>query len=202
MKQSLTVFLLAISLSQPPMADTLHGRVVGVSDGDTITVLDASNVQFKVRLAGIDAPEKSQAFGNRSKENLSNAVFGKAVDVDWSKTDKYGRTVGKVVVGSLDANLAQLRNGFAWHYKKYEKEQSASDRAIYAKAESEARAGRIGLWQDANPIPPWDFRHSTGDAAPDQRLQNGQDCPCGSGIACTGPKGGTYCMTTSGKKKY
>lgn len=202
MKHILAAFLLAISLSQSPQADTLRGKVVGVSDGDTITVLDASNVQFKVRLAGIDAPEKSQAFGNRSKENLSEAVFGKVVAVDWSKTDKYGRTVGKVMVGDNDANLGQLRSGLAWHYKQYEKEQNDLDRAVYAKAEIEARQGRIGLWHDANPIPPWNFRRSTGNATPDQRLKNAQDCPCGSGVTCTGSKGGIYCITVAGKKKY
>jgi endonuclease YncB( thermonuclease family) len=89
----------AIVLSQQTaFAETYTGRVVGVSDGDTITVLDSSNTQHKIRLAGIDAPEKSQAFGQRSKESLSASVFGKSVTIDSNKSDKYGREIGKVIV--------------------------------------------------------------------------------------------------------
>lgn len=139
-------------------ADTLHGRVVGVADGDTVTVLDASNTQFKIRLMGIDAPEKKQAFGNRSKEHLSSLVFNKQVTVDYSKKDKYGRTVGKIIVEGVDANLEQIKAGMAWHYKKYQKEQSVDDRLIYAHAEEQAREVKRGLWRDVDPTPPWDWR--------------------------------------------
>lgn len=96
----------------------------GVPDGDTITVLDADKVQHKIRLAGIDAQEKKQPFGQRSKESLSDLVFSKAVTVDTNKRDRYGREVGKVLVNGLDANLVQVQRGFAWHYKAYEREQS------------------------------------------------------------------------------
>lgn len=142
----------------PSIADTLQGRVVGIADGDTVTVLDASNTQFKIRLMGIDAPEKKQAFGNKSKESLSALVFNKQVKVEYSKRDKYGRTVGKISVGGVDANLEQVRNGLAWHYKQYQKEQSVEDRLTYAQAEDLARSGRLGLWVDKEPIAPWDFR--------------------------------------------
>jgi endonuclease YncB( thermonuclease family) len=94
-------------------AATLTGKVVGVSDGDTITVLDAAKTQHKIRLAGIDAPEKAQPFGQKSKEHLSDSVFGKQVQVEYTKTDKYGRTVGKVLVNGMDANLEQIKAGFA-----------------------------------------------------------------------------------------
>lgn len=139
-------------------AETIAGKVVGVADGDTVTVLDAGKTQRKIRLSGIDAPEKAQPFGQRSKENLSNLVFGKQVVVDAGKTDRYGRTVGKVVAGEVDANLEQVRAGYAWHYTKYEREQPVKDRGVYAQAEIDARAARTGLWRDATQVAPWDWR--------------------------------------------
>jgi endonuclease YncB( thermonuclease family) len=153
--------LLLVSLSfiaAQAMADTFSGRVVGISDGDTITVLDQAKKQHKVRLAGIDAPEKGQAFGDRAKESLSRLVFDKSVTVESHKADRYGRLVGKVLVAGRDANLEQVRAGFAWWYREYAKEQSPEDRAAYATAEEDARASRRGLWRDAKPVPPWEFR--------------------------------------------
>lgn len=139
-------------------ATTIEGIVVGIADGDTVTVLDGRKVQHKVRLAGIDAPEKSQSYGQRAKDSLSRLVFRAEVTVQTSKKDKYGREVGKVLVGGLDANLEQVRRGFAWHYKAYEREQSPEDRTTYAAAEAEARTQRVGLWRDDHPVPPWEFR--------------------------------------------
>jgi len=140
------------------LADTLQGKVVAISDGDTVTVLDSSNTQRKIRLMGIDAPEKKQAFGNRSKESLSDLLFGKQVAVEYFKQDRYGRIVGKIMVDGTDANLEQVRAGLAWHYKQYEKEQTIDDRVAYAHAEEQAKAARKGLWLDLDPIPPWDWR--------------------------------------------
>jgi endonuclease YncB( thermonuclease family) len=140
-------------------ADTVTGKVVGVADGDTITVLDDARIQHKIRLAGIDAPEKGQSFGQRSKESLSDLVFSKSVTVETDKRDRYGREVGKVMIDGLDANLAQVNRGLAWHYKAYEREQSIVDRKLYAVAEKEAKAEKRGLWADLEPTPPWDFRH-------------------------------------------
>jgi endonuclease YncB( thermonuclease family) len=122
-------------------------------------VLDATKTQHKIRLAGIDAPEKAQAFGQRSKESLSDLLFDQRVTVETSKRDRYGRSVGTVLVDGLDANLEQVKRGMAWHYKTYEREQSPQERQDYAKAEEVARAARVGLWKDAQPVPPWDFRH-------------------------------------------
>jgi len=136
----------------------IEGKVVRVSDGDTITVLDADNKQHRIRFQGIDAPESKQAFGQASKENLSKMVFGKQVRVIWDKVDKYRRTVGKVLLDGRDINIEQVKAGFAWHYKKYADEQPAEDRVTYAKAEEEARAARLGLWQDPNPTPPGEWR--------------------------------------------
>ncbi len=133
---------------------TLTGRVVKVSDGDTITVLDAVNVQHKIRLYGIDAPEKKQAFGQVSKKHLSSLVAGKAVRVEYSKKDKYGRILGTVFVGDTDINLKMIADGMAWHYKKFDKTPA------YAKAEDAARSKRLGLWHDPKPIEPEAFRHN------------------------------------------
>ena len=137
---------------------TLEGRVVKVADGDTITILDQDRVQHKIRLEGIDAPEKKQAFGWRSKHQLSLLVFGRWVTVETYKKDKYGRQVGKVLVQGVDANLAQIKNGLAWHYTAYANEQSMQDRTEYSDAQTHARALQLGLWQDPQPVPPWDYR--------------------------------------------
>ena len=120
-------------------------------------------------MAGIDAPEKGQAFGQRSKEYLAKLVFGKEVDVQWTKHDRYRRIIGKVMVAEpscrktvcpkiLDAGLGQITVGLAWWYRQYAKEQAAEDASRYQLAENEARAQRVGLWSDAVPIPPWDWR--------------------------------------------
>ena len=149
-----------ILLSPHSYAAQLTGRVVSVADGDTITVLDANRQQNKVRLTGIDAPEKFQPFGNRSRQHLGALVHGRDVVVEWNKRDRYGRILGKVLVGSVDANLEQIRAGLAWHYKQYEREQSREDRETYASAELDARTAKRGLWIDPAPIPPWEFRRA------------------------------------------
>ena len=132
--------------------------MVGVSDGDTVTVLDAMQAQHRVRLAGIDAPEKAQPYGDASKRHLSRLVFGESVRVEYEKQDRYGRIVGKVLQGGRDAGLEQLRAGLAWHYKQYEREQSSADRGAYAQLEREAQRTQAGLWRDPAPVPPWTWR--------------------------------------------
>lgn len=155
----LAMLVVACSLSASmACADTLSGKVVAVSDGDTLTVL-VGQQQIKIRVSGIDAPEKKQPFGQRAKQGLSDCAFGKWVEVDWRKTDRYGRTLGKVISGGADCGLLQIEHGLAWHYKAYAKEQMPQDRIDYANAEDMARAKRIGLWSDPNPEPPWEFRH-------------------------------------------
>ena len=149
-----------LALACTANAETITGLVVSVSDGDTITVLDANKVQHKIRLAGIDAPEKKQAFGNRSKESLSALAFDKTVNVETDKQDRYGRQVGKVLVNGQDVNLVQVERGMAWFYRQYQREQSPNDRRLYEAAEDAARADKRGLWRDADPMPPWEFRHN------------------------------------------
>src|SRR2546423_11823482 len=139
-------------------AETITGRVVRIADGDTVTVLDGTNTQYRVRLQGIDAPESHQAFGTQSKKSLSDLIFDKDVTVIYDKTDQYGRLVGKILLNGKDVNLEQVKGGMAWHYKEYEREQSPEDRELYARAEDDARSARRGLWVDANPIEPGEFR--------------------------------------------
>lgn len=146
--------------SLPAMSADITGRVVGVSDGDTITVLVDGHDSVKVRLAGIDAPEKAQPFGTVSKRNLSDQVFGKFVIVEATKKDRYGRVLGRVLVNETDVCLEQIRAGLAWHYKQYANEQSEGVRQSYSAAEQRARQGRVGLWSVPNQTPPWEFRHA------------------------------------------
>ncbi len=180
-------------------AELLSGRVVGVSDGDTITLLDASKRQHKIRLSGIDAPESSQAFGNRSKQDLSNWVFGKNVNAECYQQDRYGRNVCKVMVGGVDANLEQVKAGMAWHFKQYEKTQASADRGLYASAENAARGAKRGLFADVHAVPPWEFRAGN---KPENKQTSTGDCPCGTGSTCTGPKGGKFCSQPNGDKRY
>ena len=154
------VAVLLIGLQWIAHADVLLGHVISVSDGDTITVLDDNKQRHVIRLMGIDAPEKAQAYGQKAKESLSDLVFNKEVSVTWFKRDRYGRTVGQVYVDDTDVCLEQIKRGLAWHYKDYEREQSVEDRTRYAIAEEQARITRIGLWADSNAIEPSKFRHS------------------------------------------
>lgn len=130
----------------------LQGRVVGVSDGDTLTVLSAGHDQHRVRLAEIDAPEKSQAYGQRSKQSLSDLVYGKAVTVEVQDTDRYGRLIGQVYAEGVNVNSLQVDRGMAWVYRRYNKTPALLG------IEERARAARRGLWADPSPVPPWDYR--------------------------------------------
>lgn len=139
-------------------ARTIEGRIVGVHDGDAITVLDAQHQQHKIRLAGIDAPELKQAFGHKSKEHLSHLVYDRDVTLDCGKIDKYKREVCVIWIDGKDANRAQVEAGMAWWYRKYAKEQTAQQRADYEAAEGAAKGAKRGLWADAEPVPPWGWR--------------------------------------------
>jgi endonuclease YncB( thermonuclease family) len=150
--------VVAAAFSQAVAAETLQGRVVRVADGDTVTVLVAGRVQHVVRLAGIDAPEKAQPYGERAKHLLSDLVFGAEVDVEYDKRDRYGRIVGKVVRNGRDASLSLIEAGYTWHFKRYAAEQSNVDRVTYAHAEETARQARRGLWSEPAPQPPWEWR--------------------------------------------
>ena len=148
-------------------AETLKGRVVKVSDGDTITVLDAANVQHKIRLDKIDAPEKVQPFGDTARKHLAAFVADKNVEIEWTKKDKYGRILGTVwamIPVRTDVNLQMVKDGFAWHYKQFDNTQS------YAAAEIDARRAKRGLWKEPTPIPPFIFRRTKNRFRPHRDL--------------------------------
>ena len=142
--------LLLFTLSA--QAETLEGKVIKIADGDTLTLLTSANKQIKIRLAGIDTPEKKQPFGKRAKQALANLAFQKQALVEVETKDRYGRTVGTVFVGSQNLNAELVRQGMAWVYRKY-----TDDERLYA-LESEAKQAKRGLWLDENPIPPWEWR--------------------------------------------
>jgi endonuclease YncB( thermonuclease family) len=156
LKKLIALIWLCIAMSLN--AATLQGKVVSVADGDTITILDSQKTQHKIRLQGIDAPERAQAFGNKSKQSLHEMVHGKQVTVDSQKKDKYGRVVGKILLNNTDVCLEQLKRGMAWHYKQYANEQPKEDRETYSLAEQQAKTEFKGLWRDKQPVPPWEFR--------------------------------------------
>ena len=164
MKRYIAILLLTFSGSV--FAD-INGKVVAVTDGDTIKILDANRVQYKIRLTGIDAPEKAQPFGKASRNHLASMVAGKVVRVESSKTDRYGRILGKVWVQpgdcsscgkTLNVNHAQILAGMAWWYQYYAKDQPSEDRERYKSAVTEAKSRRLGLWSESNAIPPWAWR--------------------------------------------
>jgi micrococcal nuclease len=143
--------LIAAMLLFSAQAHELRGKVVGVHDGDTMTLL-VDKVEHKIRLDAIDAPEAKQAFGEASRKSLAAMIAGKQAVVEWQKKDRYGRIIGRVSVGGTEVNVLQVAYGMAWHFKEYNKE------ARFANAESTARQRKIGLWQDAAPVAPWEFR--------------------------------------------
>ena len=131
--------------------ESRNGEIVGVYDGDTCTLL-VGKEKYKIRLAGIDTPEMDQAFGKRAKQALSGYIFGKQVTARLSGQDRYQRYLGTILLDGKDVNLQMVKDGCAWHYKKY-----SSDQAL-AQAESDARSARRGLWEAGDAMAPWDWR--------------------------------------------
>ena len=152
--------LLTLKAISAIAGESFSAKVVAVSDGDTITVLDESNWQHKIRLQGIDAPEKRQPYGQRAKSHLSDLVFSKRVELDCGKTDRYSRKICIVRLDGLDVNLEQVRAGMAWWYVQYQNEKKVVQREAYRLAEQDARREKRGLWSDSKAIAPWDYRRS------------------------------------------
>lgn len=146
---TLIFFLL---FTQAIYQDTLTGTAVKIADGDTFTLLDSNNKQTKIRLHGIDCPERGQDFGTVAAKFLGDRLKGQTVKVKVMSTDRYGRAVGVVYVNGEDINLMMLKAGLAWHYKVYDKSIE------YAQAEKEAKSKKLGLWKQSNAIAPWEWR--------------------------------------------
>lgn len=151
-RMRLVLSLVLAFVALPAAAQTVTGKVVGIADGDTLTILTPQRAQLKVRLDGIDAPEDGQEFSAAAKRALSALTSGKTVTLQVSGTDRYERTLGTVIADGQNVNLVMVRAGFAWHFVKY------SDDEDLAAAERAARSERRGLWADLRPIAPWDYR--------------------------------------------
>lgn len=153
------VLSLLLLASTAPLSAELLGKVVAVADGDTLTIVTPDRTRHRIRLSGIDAPERTQPYSQISRKNLASMADGRQVTVTSSKTDRFGRMVGIVRTEQHpDVGLEQIKAGLAWHFKRYEREQTAENRATYAAAEVIAKAARLGLWRDPKPVPPWEFR--------------------------------------------
>ena len=132
--------------------NSIEGKVVKIADGDTFTLVFENNFEVKVRLNGIDCPERKQAYSNKAKQALSDLIFGRTVTVLYEDKDRYGRVLGEVYIEDLNVNQEMVRQGYAWHFKRY------SDDPVLATLEEEAKENKVGLWADPNPVPPWEYR--------------------------------------------
>ena len=151
----ISCLMLACLLSLPLTAYAWSGEVVGITDGDTITVLNSKTLKdVKIRLYGIDCPEGEQAFSKRARQFTSKLVYGKVVEVEVMATDRYGRTVALVTVNKQILNEELLKAGYAWVYYKYCHELICHAWADYQFV---AKLDKRGLWRDPNPIPPWEL---------------------------------------------
>lgn len=164
----LVILILLLFFENPLHAATLSGRVVGVHDGDTLTLLDANRHQTKIRLAEIDTPESAQPYGSRAKQALSDLVFGQDIRVDVREQDRYGRTVGRVYVGTTDVNAAMVSAGAAWVYRQYSHDPEL------LRLETEARSAGRGLWSlpEAQRPPPWEWRQQQRQGGTQPVIQN------------------------------
>jgi micrococcal nuclease len=156
--KKLSLILLFLTLSILSFAESITGKVIAVSDGDTIKIL-VDKTTYKIRLNGVDCPEKNQDYGQKAKQFTSDLVYNKVVTADIKDKDRYGRYVADVLISGTTLNKELVRNGFAWHYKQYSKDKEL------AALEEQARASQVGLWADSNPTPPWDFRHGNKSSA-------------------------------------
>ena len=156
------------------------GKVMSVSDGDTLRVL-VDNQQIKIRLGGIDAPESDQPFGQASKRYLAEAVAGQTVVVEFEKKDRYGRVIGKVLLDGADMNLRQVKAGYAWWYEYYKRDQSEADQRAYSAAERQARDSGIGLWSEPAPINPYGWRQGKRNLP---KVTEGESFQCGDKRYC------------------
>lgn len=151
----ISIFVLMMFSLSGLADENIYGRVVSVADGDTLTILDAEFQQHKVRLAGIDAPEKAMPFGQVSKQKLAEICFEKQAEITIVNIDRYGRTVGDVVCDGVHANEEMVKGGYAWVYRHYDRGFEA-----FYPLEQEAKDAKLGLWVDSEPTPPWEWRRA------------------------------------------
>ena len=145
-------FLLCSAFGTLSADDTVEGKVTRVIDGDSILVTDSKSVEYEVQLEGIDAPELKQDFGKESTEGLTKLLNGKSVRLTWKSKDNFERLLAQVYDGEKHINIEMIKSGMAWHFKRYNKDETL------AKAESEAKEAKKGLWAIESPVAPWDYR--------------------------------------------
>ena len=150
--------LVALACLSATAGEPYLARIVGVIDGDTVKARPEGGAQRTIRLSGINAPEKGQAYGERSRQSLATLAMERDALIEPRKRDRFGREVSLVRVGSTDMSFAQLEAGMAWHFKRYSREQPAAERLAYARSEESARARKAGLWGDPSAVAPWDWR--------------------------------------------
>ena len=160
--------------SDKPAKGQVVFEVVGVNDGDTVTVLlktDEEKKQRKIRLATIDAPEYNQPFGKKSRRHLSDLVYRKEITINKMGQDRYGRIIAEIFVDGKNINVEQIRNGYAWHYKRHQRQQTYEQRIVYSQAQNEAKEKRLGIWQLKKPIPPWAYRKRNPRKTENKRME-------------------------------
>lgn len=151
----LSLFLLIVLIvSCNPATDKIVGEVVRVADGDTFTVRTITDQQIKIRLYGIDAPERGQDFSNKSRQLLNDLCYGKEVTIEDKGTDQYGRTLGIAYIGDLNINEEMVKNGLAWYYNY------SIDNSRLESLEKEAQEKKLNVWSMKNPISPYEYRKS------------------------------------------
>ena len=159
------VFVIIFPLNIYPLRADFTAKVQRVVDGDTVHVVNKAGKKFKVRLTGIDAPEKNQPYGLAATYKLTEILINKLVLLKSKPNngkpytvDRYKRVLAKIILDGRDINLSQVLRGYAWHFKRYQKQQSPSDRELYSEAEIDAKKNELGLWGEKNPIAPWKWR--------------------------------------------
>ncbi len=151
MRGVVLAFLLFFFACDPGTID-IAGEVVSVADGDTMTILTVSGERIKIRLEGIDAPERGQDYGTKARQYLNDLCYGKVVTVESRGEDQYGRTLGVVYLGDLNVNQEMVRNGLAWYYDYFVYDPKLDS------LEQSARRQKLNIWSVKNPIPPYQYR--------------------------------------------
>ncbi|GAB6008977.1 thermonuclease family protein [Dysgonomonas reticulitermitis] len=154
MKKMLFILFLFVSCSMTTEKGTISGKVVSVADGDTMTILTADKKQIKIRMLGIDAPERGQDFGTVARQQLNNLCYGKTVIVEKKDEDQYGRVLGVVYVDGMNVNEYMVRNGLAWYYRHFVNDPRLDSLELLARKE------KVNIWSMKNPMPPYEFRKS------------------------------------------
>ena len=154
----IVVAFFIISTTVSVLAETVKGKIIRVVDGDTVLARTVDNKKIRIRLSGIDAPEKKQAYGIESKKFLENLISSKIVKISISKKDKYKRYLGMIFLNKTNINLELVKSGNAWAYRRYLKKMNKKLKEAFIKAESHAQFQKIGLWGKKSPVPPWLWR--------------------------------------------